>query len=175
MQTVTETERLYIRRFTNTDADAAFVLTLLNTEGWLAFIGDRGIRTLNDAKTYIEERFTSKYGSTEFIMYAMDLKEGGETIGMCGLVKRDFLDHPDVGYALLPAYEGKGYASEAAAAMLKYATEDLGYHTMYAIVTPENERSVNVLKKLGFTYAETQTNNGVVSAVFKRESIDPSL
>src|SRR5688572_4380215 len=140
-----QTERLLIREFTLEEKDVQFILTILNTPVWLQFIGDRNIKTEALAREYIQTKFLNNYGKTNNNMYAMDLKESGITIGMCGLVRRDYLEHTDIGYALLPEYFGKGYASEAAGAMVKFANNILHEHTLLAVITPDNTASKAVL------------------------------
>src|SRR5437870_3683417 len=106
--------------------DAEFILQLLNEPSWLQFIGDRGVRTLDDARAYIIKGPVEMYARLGFGFYVVELKVDRIPIGMCGLVKRDYLDDVDIGYALLPRYWAKGYAYEAASAVLAYGTDDLG-------------------------------------------------
>jgi RimJ/RimL family protein N-acetyltransferase len=125
--------------------DAAFVLELLNDPGWLANIGDRGVRTLDQAQAYIAERFTPN-----FWRVVRDAASG-EPLGLCGVVPtRPGLEHPDLGYAFLARHSGKGYATEAAAAVLAHALGALGHNRLLAITTLGNTPSQRVLEKLGF-------------------------
>ncbi|NKF20831.1 GNAT family N-acetyltransferase [Solimonas marina] len=129
--------------------DEPFVLALLNEPGFIRHIGDRKVRSLDDATRYIEDGVQASYRKHGHGLYAVERREGGETIGLCGLLKREELDAPDVGYAFLSAYEGQGYAREAAAATLTHARDALGYRRVLAIVSPDNERSIHLLQKLG--------------------------
>lgn len=150
MSLVTETARLQLRRF-DPEGDAAFVLQLVNEPAWLQFIGDKGVRTLDDARTYLRDGPLAMYARCGHGLYRVDLKSSGETVGMCGLIKRDTLPDVDIGYAFLPAYWGRGYAEEAARATLAHAQE-LGLRRILAIVTPGNARSIHLLGKLGLRH-----------------------
>jgi [ribosomal protein S5]-alanine N-acetyltransferase len=141
------TARLTLREMTETDA--GFVLELLNEPGFLANIGDRGVRTLDQARGYIRERVIASYRTHGFGMW---LAQAGEPIGMAGLVKRDGLDIPDLGYAILERHWGQGYASEAAAGVLRHAYKGLGLDRLAAITTPDNQPSQTVLRRVGFHF-----------------------
>jgi [ribosomal protein S5]-alanine N-acetyltransferase len=130
--------------------DAAFILRLLNEPSWLANIGDRGVRTLADAEDYIRNNIQAAYQAHGFGLYALQIRSDPLPIGLCGLVQRDFLSSPDLGFALLPEHCGHGYAAEAARAVLKHARVELGIERLYAIVRPGNQRSVRLLEQLGF-------------------------
>lgn len=130
--------------------DAAFLLRLLNEPSWLANIGDRGVRTLAEAEGYIRNNIWTAYRTHGFGLFAVQLKSKPLPIGLCGLVKRDFLSSPDLGFALLPEYVGHGYATEAARAVLSHAQVELGIERLYAIVKSGNQRSVRLLGQLGF-------------------------
>ena len=140
-------EHIYLSRFTG--ADAAFILELLNTPGWMQQIGDRGIKNEGDALVYIRNGPCSSYEKNGFGLMAVRLSQNDTPIGMCGLIKRDTLDHADLGFALLPEYEGKGYAYEAAKVTLQEASS-LGMQKLLAITLPTNQRSVSLLKRMGF-------------------------
>jgi [ribosomal protein S5]-alanine N-acetyltransferase len=133
-------------------SDGSFFLRLLNEPSWLENIGDRGVRSIDDAERYIKNNIWGHYQGHGFGMYAVELKSSGVQIGICGLVKRDFLSSPDLGFALLPDYVGCGYATEAAARVLQHAREELGITRLYAITKPSNDRSARVLVKLGFLH-----------------------
>jgi len=148
--TVAETSRLQLRRFTGDDA--AFVHALVNDPSWLAYIGDKGVRTLDDARRYLENGPMAMYGKMGFGLYAATLRETGTPIGMCGPIKRDTLDDVDLGFAFLPPYRGSGYALEAASAVIAHARDDLGLTRIVAIVSPENERSIRLLERIGFRF-----------------------
>ncbi|PKA84594.1 RimJ/RimL family protein N-acetyltransferase [Ulvibacter sp. MAR_2010_11] len=141
------TERLLLRRFTL--LDAAFIYKLMNSPGWLQYIGDRNISSVKDAENYIEKHYLSSYETSGFGAFIVELKETGTAIGSSGLYKRDYLEHPDIGFAFLPEYSGKGYAFEAASATLEFARNTLKMHTFLAITLPENKDSIKLLNKLG--------------------------
>ncbi|HEX6125532.1 MAG TPA: GNAT family N-acetyltransferase [Pyrinomonadaceae bacterium] len=147
---VIETERLVLRHFT--PEDAAFILELVNEPGWKKYIGDRGIDTVDDARKYIETVPVASYAKHGFGLWAVELKDYGSLVGMCGLVKRDTLDDVDIGFALLSRFEGRGYAQEAANATLAYARDRLGLHRVVAITTDNNDRSRILLERAGMSY-----------------------
>ena len=145
---VLETERLVLREVE--EADAAFVLELLNSAGFIENIGDRGVRSENEAAAYIRDRVIGSYKTHGFGMWLV--LEAKRPVGLAGLVKRDGLDDPDVGYAFIADAWGRGYAQEAAAAVMRHAREKLGLRRLAAITTPENYASMAVLRKVGFTF-----------------------
>jgi RimJ/RimL family protein N-acetyltransferase len=147
---VLETDRLILRLITTDDAE--FVFELVNDPAWLRFIGDRGVRTLDDARDYIRKGPVDSYSRLGFGLYAVELKEGGSPIGICGLVKRDFLEDVDIGFALLPAFRGKGYAREAARATMSYAREVVGLDRIVAITSRDNDASARVLEEIGLHF-----------------------
>ena len=129
--------------------DAPFIFELLNSPTWLQYIGDRGISTLKNAERYIEVSLISNYRKNGFGLYKLITKNGNIPIGLCGFLKRDYLDHLDIGYALLPAFEGKGYAFEAAQTLLEQIRPLEYGQIILAITSPENLRSQNLLHRLG--------------------------
>ncbi|WP_134686259.1 GNAT family N-acetyltransferase [Brevibacillus migulae] len=147
---VLETERLILRH--QSMEDAAFILELLNDPSWIRYIGDRGVRTLDDARSYILNVSQDMYARLGYGFYLTEMKDGGIPIGICGLVKRESLDDVDVGFAFLPNYWGNGYAFEAASAVMKYATSVLGFKRIAAITTEDNQASAKLLQKLGMEY-----------------------
>jgi RimJ/RimL family protein N-acetyltransferase len=147
---VLETERLILRKFT-TD-DAAFMLALLNEPSFIDNIGDKGVKTIDEAVSYIQTGPMASYQRLGFGAYLVELKEGGAAIGMCGLIKRDELPDIDVGFAFLPAYWSKGYASEAARAVIDFGKREFGIRRTVAIVRPDNSGSIRVLEKLGLRF-----------------------
>ncbi len=147
---VFETERLVLRRVT--EEDAPFILELLNDPDWLRYIGDRKVRTLEDARGYIQTGPMAMYARHGLGLYLTELKDGGAPIGLCGLLRRDGLADPDIGFAFLPAFRGRGYASEAAAATLEYAKNTLSLKKVVAITSPDNGRSGRLLDKLGMRF-----------------------
>ena len=147
---VLETERLILRRFVPTDA--GFILELLNEPSFIQNIGDRGVRTVSEAERYIETGPAASYARNGFGLYLVLLKESHESIGMCGLIKRESLPGVDLGYAFLPRFWSQGYASESVGAMLEFARDVIGLERLLAIVDPNNQGSIRVLEKAGFQY-----------------------
>lgn len=147
---VLETDRLILRRLSTGDAE--FILALLNEPSWLRYIGDRGVRTLDDARDYILKGPMESYRRLGFGMYRTELKEGGTPIGICGLVKRASLKDVDIGFALFPQFWGKGYAFEAASAVLAFGRSVLGLRRIVAVTTHDNHDSIRVLEKLGLRF-----------------------
>jgi RimJ/RimL family protein N-acetyltransferase len=147
---VLETERLILRGLSTDDAE--FVLRLLNEPSFLRYIGDRGVRNLEDAAQYILNRLVASYERNGFGLYLVELKESRIPIGISGLVKRDALPDADIGFAFLPAYWSKGYAVESAAAVMSYAKEELGLNRILAITSPDNEASAKLLGKIGLRF-----------------------
>lgn len=150
---VLETRRLTLRRFCLDDAE--FVLRMLNDPGWLEHIGDRGVRSVDDARIYLRDRMLAMYERLGFGMYLVALRDSGVPIGTCGLVKRDGLDDVDIGFAFLPQFRGEGFALESAAAVLAHGKAAFGLKRIVAIVSPANHRSVSLLNKLGLRFERT--------------------
>jgi [ribosomal protein S5]-alanine N-acetyltransferase len=144
---VATTNRLLIRHAL--PDDAAFILELLNTPGWLRFIGNRNVTTLDDALVYLQERIFTSYKQHGHGLNTITLPDG-TPIGLCGILKRDNLPLPDIGFAFLPQHSGKGYAYESCMAILQDAHTRLGYDKIAAITDQDNIISINLLKKLGF-------------------------
>lgn len=144
---VLETARLRLRACEA--ADAPFILALLNDPGFLANIGDRGVRTLEDADGYIRERVQTQYAAHGFGMWLVLNRMDDQPLGLAGLVRREGLEHPDVGYAFLQRASGRGYATEATQAVLRHARQVLGLDRIDAIVAPHNHASMAVLAKAG--------------------------
>ncbi len=149
---VLETDRL-ILRYLSAD-DAAFMLELVNDPAWLRFIGDRGVRTLADARDYILNGPVEMYHRVGFGLYMVELRQNATPIGICGLIQRAGLADIDIGFAFLPAFYGQGYAYESAAAMMHYAQETLGLARVVAITSPDNQRSIRLLTKLGLSFED---------------------
>lgn len=147
---ILQTERLALREVEAADAD--FLLELLNSPGFLENIGDRGVRTREEAEAYIAERVHGSYAEHGFGMWLAEQKADARKLGLAGLVRREGLDMPDVGYAFIPDAWGRGYAQEAAAAVLAHAQGPLGIPVLAAITTPENFASMAVLRKIGFSF-----------------------
>lgn len=147
---VLETPRLVLRRLTVDDAP--FMLTLLNEPSFFANIGDKGVRTLDQARQFLLDSHIASYERNGYGHYRVDVKETGEPIGTCGLINREALKAIDVGFAYLPAYWSKGYATEAALAVMDYGRRQLGVQKIVAIVSPHNSGSIRVLEKLGLRF-----------------------
>lgn len=147
---ILETERLRLRPLTEEDAE--FMLELLNDPSFIRNIGDRQVRTLDGAKAYITNGAVASYTRNGFGLYLVELKESGESIGICGLIRRNTLNDVDIGYAFLPGYWSKGYAIESALAMKQFAQEVVGLKRMVAVVDPENLGSIRLLEKLGMKF-----------------------
>ncbi|MCX6218046.1 GNAT family N-acetyltransferase [Spirosoma sp.] len=166
------TERLLLTEFTVDDA--AFVLTLLNTPSWLEFIGDRGVRTLDDAHQYIVNGPLKSYELMGYGSYVVRLKVTEQPIGMCGLFKRETLDAPDIGFAFLPGYTGTGYGFEAASAVIAYARETFGSSRILGFTSPANQPSIHLLEKLGLRFERKfmYKADGEESLLFGTPAID---
>jgi len=147
--TVIETERLVLRELD--PRDAGFILELLNEAAFVQYIGDKGVRTIDDARNYICEGPERSYRQHGFGLYAACLRDA-TPIGICGLVKREDLEDVDVGFAVLPRYRSLGYAVESAAAVLAYAERTLGLRRVVAIVSPDNLGSIAVLERIGLKF-----------------------
>jgi RimJ/RimL family protein N-acetyltransferase len=150
---VLRTERLRLRHMS--EGDAAFMLGLLNDPAWIRFIGDRGVRTEDQARDYIRAGPVDMVRRLGFGFYVVELNESGCPVGVCGLAKRDFLDDVDVGYAFLPQHWGQGYAFEAASGVLAHAKHDIGLKRIVATVRAENAASIKLLEKLGLRFERT--------------------
>jgi [ribosomal protein S5]-alanine N-acetyltransferase len=148
--TLIDTNRLAIRYLT--EEDYHFIFKLLNEPSWIKYIGDKGIKTEDDAKNYIHTGPLQMYKDFGFGLYLVTLKENAAPIGLCGLIKRPSLENIDLGYAFLPEYTGKGYALEATKAVIHYGKEQLLLDKLVAITTIHNSKSENVLLKLGFSF-----------------------
>ncbi|MFK8049054.1 MAG: GNAT family N-acetyltransferase [Halioglobus sp.] len=145
-----KTDRLRMDELTL--ADAPFIVTLLNDPSYVAHIGDRGIRTVEQAQHYLDDKIRASYRDHGFGLYAVRLATGGEPIGICGLVNRDSIPDVDIGYGFLPHARGQGYALEAAEEILKWAHSTLGLTRLAAIVSQENRPSIALLEKIGMQF-----------------------
>jgi [ribosomal protein S5]-alanine N-acetyltransferase len=148
--TLIDTNRLVIRNIT--EQDFHFIFRLLNEPSWIKYIGDKGIKTEDDAKNYIRTGPLQMYKDFGFGLFLVTLKENSVPIGLCGLIKRPSLENIDLGYAFLPEYTGKGYAFEATKAVIQYGKEQLSINKIVAITTIDNLNSEKVLLKLGFSF-----------------------
>jgi RimJ/RimL family protein N-acetyltransferase len=144
------TERLNLRRMTVEDAE--FILQLLNDPAFLRFVGDKGVRTVDDARQYLLTGPLASYERHGFGLWLVELKGSNTPVGMCGLLKREALDDVDIGFAFLPQYRSQGYAYESAAAVLDYGRGKLGLERIVAIADEDNAGSLRVLEKIGMTF-----------------------
>jgi len=148
---VIRTPRLRLRWFEPAaEADQDFVITLVNDPAWIANIGKRDVGTREQAEAYLRDGPRAMCEKLGFGLYLVESADGGIPLGMCGLIKRDHLPDVDLGFAFLPAWRGQGLAREAAEAVLRWAREHLGLARIVAIVTPGNEPSLGLLRRLGF-------------------------
>jgi RimJ/RimL family protein N-acetyltransferase len=147
---VCETPRLRLRHLT--PHDAGFMLELLNEPEFIRNIGDREIRTLEEARRYIGSSTVTGYEKFGFGLYLVELRENATPIGVCGLLKRDYLDDVDVGFALRESFHNQGYAFEAAGAVMRYGQEVLGLGRIVAITSPDNHASIKLLRRLGLEF-----------------------
>lgn len=146
---ILETDRLIISKFTLSDWEE--MIALLNSPGWLKYIGERNVKDREAAEKYLQSMIDDyqKYG---FSFYKMIRKSDGAFVGEAGFIKRAMLEHADVGFALMSGFEGQGYAYEATAALMNYADEHFNFEKILAITTFENLRSQKLLEKLGLKY-----------------------
>ena len=147
---VLETDRL-VHRYFHAD-DVEFVVRLLNEPSFIEHIGDKGVRTAEEAIQYLLDGPMDSYERFGYGLNMVEMKETGEPIGMCGLVRRENLDDADIGYAFLEKHWSKGYARESAEAVLNHARETFGLGRIVAIVTPENHSSIKLLEKIGLKF-----------------------
>lgn len=160
---ILETERLTLREL-DPATDAEFIFELLNSPKFIKYIGDRGVRSAEDAAAFIEDRYRQSYSDHGFGLYTVELKKDESyahtnvrasaliRVGLCGFVKRGTLPNADIGFAFLPEFEGKGYGFESASAVMRYGSKTLGFTTVLAITSLDNEVSGRLLEKLGFSF-----------------------
>ncbi len=160
---VLETRRTAIRRLL--PEDAAFMLELLNDPSFIRNIGDRGVRDLEGARGYIMRSAVASHGKYGYGLDLVQLKATAEPAGICGLVRRDYLDDPDIGFAFLPRFTGLGYAVESATAVIEHARKVLKLPRVLAIVSPDNVRSIRVIEKIGLRYERMITPPGDSQAI----------
>jgi RimJ/RimL family protein N-acetyltransferase len=164
-----ETDRLLLRRL-NVD-DAQFILTLLNEPSFLRYIGDKKVRNVKDARQYILSGPIASYERHGFGLCLVELRESQMPIGICGLLKREELSDPDIGFALLPDFWNKGFAFEAANAVLQDGRERLRVQRILAITSLDNDASIKLLERLEFTFERviTLSSSGEQVKLFKRD------
>lgn len=166
MNPILETDRLLLRELNL--GDVPFILSLLNSPGWLKYIGDRGVKNEEQAKDYLLNGPLKSYKENGFGLYLVEERISKLPIGLCGLLKRETLENPDLGFAFLSDYMGKGFAFEAAHAVLEYTKSELKMPTILAIVLPNNQPSIKLLEKLGFQYQKTlQVKEGEDLSLFQ--------
>ncbi len=158
-----DTERLVLRRVSLDDAD--LMLAVWNDPAFVRNVGDRGVRTVEQAQDSMRGGALKLYADYGYGPYAMVLRESGERIGICGLFKRDNIEHPDIGFAVLPDHVGKGLAGEAAFAVLAYARDDLLLPELTAIVSSGNAPSIGLIEKLGLRFERMITMPGDDEAI----------
>jgi RimJ/RimL family protein N-acetyltransferase len=147
-RTILQTERLTLRELTT--EDNAFILTLVNSPGWLQYIGERNVHTPADAIAFLQNGYMKSYSEHGYGLWCVTLNESHQPIGLCGIINRKELDFPDLGFAFLPEFQGKGYAFEAANATLAFAFQVIRIPSLLAIATFDNRASIALLEKLGF-------------------------
>ncbi|MED1266602.1 GNAT family N-acetyltransferase [Bacillus mycoides] len=155
---VLETERLTLRWLDV--KDAPFILELVNDPAWIQFIGDKGIKNLEDAKKYILNGPVDMYNKMGFGLYLVERKEDFTPIGMCGLIKRDSLEDVDIGFAFLEKFRSKGYGYESAAAVIEYGVQKLGLKRIVAITSIDNVASGTLLEKVGLRFEKIISDSG---------------
>jgi len=148
---IAETERLLISEVTL--GDAAFFLELTNTPHWLKYIGNRNVNSIGDAETFLKNGILKSYKDFGFGFYKVSLKDNPKiAIGIVGLVKREALEHEDIGFGFLPEFEAKGYGYESANVIMKLAQHRFGLKKITAITSPINKNSIKLLEKLGLAF-----------------------
>lgn len=150
-----ETERLEFRQLNLNHAE--FIIKLLNSPGWLQYIGDRGVKTHSDAVDYLMKGPLKSYKDFGYGLWLVQLKKITTPIGLCGLIKRDYLEDADIGFAFLPDYTGKGYGYEAVMATLEVAKSHYHLKRIVAITSKNNQASISLLQKTGFHFETTIT------------------
>jgi RimJ/RimL family protein N-acetyltransferase len=145
-----ETERLVIRPLSENDAE--FIFQLVNEPAWIKNIGDKNVRNLDDARRYIADGPAASYAKFGFGLCAVELKESGAPVGICGLIKRDSLEDPDIGFAFLQRFWSRGFAVESAQAVMEFARSELGANRILAITNSDNQGSIKVLEKIGLRF-----------------------
>jgi RimJ/RimL family protein N-acetyltransferase len=171
---IIRTERLILREL-DPDIDAGFIFELLNTPKFIRYIGDRGVRSVDEAAKFIEDRYRQMYRDHGYGLYTVVLKQDGprglasEQVGVCGFVKRETLPHADLGFAFLPRFERQGYGSESAKAALSYGRTALGLGTVLAITSLDNDASGKLLEKLGFEFDKVISSGDESLKLFRSE------
>jgi RimJ/RimL family protein N-acetyltransferase len=167
MQPTYKTERLVLRKLNM--ADDVFILELVNTSGWIKFIGDRNVHTNEDAERYIQKILNN----ADVCYWVVTLQDAQIAIGIVTLIKRNYLDHHDIGFAFLPNYAKQGYALEAAAAVLAHLLKSNQHETILATTLKENVSSIQLLQKLGFGFSKEITNENDTLQLFSINKNEP--
>jgi RimJ/RimL family protein N-acetyltransferase len=144
------TERLTIRWIT--ENDAPLILALMNDPDFIRYVADRGLRTVDDARRYIEEKILPGFKENGFGMCVVELKSSARPIGTCGIFKRQSGDDPEIGFAFLREFWGQGFACEAAAAIMDYGRNVLKLAKIVALTNPNNASSIKLVEKLGLRF-----------------------
>ena len=152
---ILETKRLRLRKFTLNDS--LFIIELLNSPEWIEFIGDKNVRTETQAIEYLQNGPFKSYAQNGYGLSLVETKDG-LPVGMCGIIKRESLENPDIGFAFLKEFTGKGYAYEMASATLSYAMNELKISKISAITLPHNTRSVRLLERIGMKLIKSFTS-----------------
>jgi ribosomal-protein-alanine N-acetyltransferase len=161
LNVVLNTERLLLERLNSNHN--ALILELLNTSGWIKFIGDRNVHSIEDANNYINKINCN----TSIAYWAVTLKETSQPLGLVTLIQRDYLQNPDIGFAFLPQFNGNGYAYEAANALLNFLTNEAGINTIEACTLPDNASSIKLLEKLGLQFIEQITHENDLLSIYR--------
>ena len=147
---VSQTNRLVLSKITK--ADASFIFNLMNSPHWIKFIGDKNIKTIADAERHIQNVILNGYQKNDFGFYKVEPKDIMQPVGICGLIKREQLDFPDIGFAFLPEFQGRGYGFESSLAVLKMAKAQFKISKVGAITLETNKNSINLIQKLGLSF-----------------------
>ena len=162
---ILETERLRLRQFTLDDTK--FIIELLNSPGWIEYIGDRNVKTEQQAIDYLKAGPLKSYAENDYGLSLVETKDG-QPAGMCGILKRDYLENPDIGFAFLEKFTGKGYAYEIVNATVLHAINNWKIPKISAITLPKNERSIKLLQKIGLACIRSfKMENGVELFLFE--------
>jgi RimJ/RimL family protein N-acetyltransferase len=162
MHQVLETDRLFIRPLTTADND--FIFHLVNSPGWLQFIGDRNVTNAREAKAYIQCLLSDSH--TFYCVYG--LKENLQPVGVITLIQREGLEYPDIGFAMLTQYENNGFAKEACQAYLEALAKEKRYPFILGITLPDNTRSINLLQRLGLTFVRNHISCSETLAIYAK-------
>lgn len=157
MSVILHSERITLRELTLSDDD--FILALVNSEGWLRYIGDRSIHSVEAAREYLRQGPMQSYAVHGFGLWCVSRNSDDASLGICGWLKREDLHYPDLGFAFLHEFTGQGYAREAAKLSLEFARQHIRQMWGAAITTPENKRSIHLLESIGFRFERMQQFN----------------